>query len=77
MSRVKKALIVAAVGVAGVVAVPTSASAGIYTWKYAGSYSSPVDCQSAGPAVAASQDADTWRCSTTSAGANLYLGYVW
>jgi len=77
MSRVKKTLIVAAVGIAGAVAVPASASAGIYTWKYAGSYSSSAACQSAGPGVAAAQDADTWRCSATSGGANLYLGYVW
>jgi hypothetical protein len=77
MSRVKKALIVAAVGLTGAVAVPTAANAGIYTWKYAGSYSSLTACQNAGPGVAAGQDADTWRCSTTTSGANLYLGYIW
>ncbi|NUO60702.1 MAG: hypothetical protein HOV71_15330 [Hamadaea sp.] len=77
MSRVKKALIVATVGIAGAVAVPASANAGIYTWKFAGSYASSADCQSAGPGVAAAQDADAWRCSTTSTGASLYLGYIW
>jgi hypothetical protein len=77
MSRVRKALIVATVGIAGAIAVPTAASAGIYTWKYVGSYSSLAACQSAGPGVAAQQDADTWRCSSTTSGANLYLGYIW
>jgi hypothetical protein len=77
MSRVKKALIVATIGIAGAVAVPASASAGIYTWEYAGSYSSLSACESAGPDVAAAEDADAWRCSTTTSGANLYLGYIW
>ncbi|NUT18778.1 MAG: hypothetical protein HOV77_06300 [Hamadaea sp.] len=77
MSRMKKALFVATVAVAGAVALPTSASAGIYTWKYAGSYPSSAACQSAGPDAAAAQDADAWRCSATSTGANLYLGYIW
>jgi len=77
MSRVRKALIVATVAVAGAIAVPTAASAGIYTWKYAGTYSTLAGCQSAGPAVAASQDADTWRCTTTADGTKLYLGYIW
>ena len=78
MSRIRQALIVATVAVAGAVAVPTAASAGIYTFRYAGTYSTLAACQSAGPAVAAGQDADTWRCSSTTAdGSKLYLGYIW
>lgn len=77
MSKVRKALIVATLGVAGAIAVPAAAQAGIYTWKYEATFGTLAACQAAGPAAAAADDADTWRCTSTSEGVKLYLGYVW
>ncbi|NUT34864.1 MAG: hypothetical protein HOV79_17545 [Hamadaea sp.] len=77
MSRTKKALIVAVLGIAGAVAVPAAAQAGIYTWKYEATFGTQADCQAAGPGAAAAEDADAWRCTTTADGVKLYLGYIW
>jgi hypothetical protein len=77
MSRIRKALIVGAIAATGAVAAPAAAHAGIYTWQYVATYPTLTACQAAGPGAQAAQDADTWRCTTTTSGAKLYVGFIW
>ncbi|WP_020573929.1 hypothetical protein [Actinopolymorpha alba] len=70
---------VAAVGAvaAGLVAMtPAAANAGIYTWKFYKTYPTSAECHAAGQEFVTSGEADTYRCTGTSA-SDLYVGYIW
>ncbi|WP_328341113.1 hypothetical protein [Micromonospora sp. NBC_00421] len=63
--------------VAGVTALaPTPASAGIYTWSYQGTYSSPAECQAVGAARVDNGDAEAYRCQGEN-GTDLYTAHNW
>jgi hypothetical protein len=68
------AVAAAVTAVTAVAAAP--AQAGIYTWKFQGSYATNADCVAAGTAAVGTAEADVYRCSGA-AGTELYLGYIW
>ncbi len=76
MSTIAKIAAGTVLGAVVALAPTTAAHAGIYTWKFSGSYATNSDCVSAGQAEVDSGDADAYRCSGTT-GTELYLGYIW
>ena len=68
--------VVGAVAAAVTAIAAAPAQAGIYTWRFQGSYASNAECVAAGTAAVQISDADRYRCSGTG-GTELYLGYIW
>lgn len=75
-SWVKKAVATGLIATGLAVAVPAAANAGIYTWKFQGSYPTNAECVAAGQAEVQAQNADVYRCSGPDA-LDLYLGTIW
>jgi hypothetical protein len=68
--------VVGAVAAAVTAIAAAPAQAGIYTWKFQGSYPSNAECVQAGKAAARTAEVDVYRCSGP-AGTELYYGYIW